>query len=556
MVIYFLLQIKKKIIFEMSYKRKVTIKDFRENLKKAIDNYKHNLQFLSQNPVEFEEIKEILGNDYREWIFFYKEYKRLNREKQIIFSKFPKLSYRQLLFIYSIYLEVVFEENTINIKSQLDVIKNLNFFLKRFEKNKITTVESSVIASELIPLISEVNRILQELENFQFMALLYADGDLNNKSKYSNILNQSSYKNYEKKMYIDSVCDNKNKVYDTFTDDDFIDLYLTCIKDKLDSDFQFLKIDLVKKEICSYLYVFKSFDNWEQVFPSELNIIAKNEDKKIVINNLFYFRRIKYDKLISELKIMYSKLKNFGLNFSDTYLEPFLVNLNSVDFNKDKLDYIFFRIDDYVYSNSRYLCPIKDLPFDDFLFSYFWKTSDIKEKKKFSNNFEGIVFNIFNEKKYGFIAKKNIEYKIHNKSYEIDLLAYDAKTIVIGEVKSTDDNYWFSSIKRNETNNLNGKAKNQLQRMKQHLDNIEILNQIGLTQEDLIKKEVVFMIISTTFDGVGQVEGCVSVNIFLLDLLLSEYIKNNNTINQIYKKILNKINYSATLEKEFKVILE
>jgi hypothetical protein len=539
-----------KLIKEETMKKNnkfVIVEDFRNNFALAKETYKSNMQFIWQNPIELNEIKNILCPDYAFWIRLYNDKKKIEKEIKHQFNKLPKFSYDQLVFFYSLYIGCSIhdtDESLTKKYSKEDYLVSFNNFIKKFPKYKIIDYNNEDLSAfYILPQISIINKNLIDYENFSFMCNLYANGGLvenqNQKRKY--VLYQKEFKIFEKKQYIKEIEIVNKKNYKDFEIQDMFDLYLTIVKDKYDWDFQFIKNNYVICVLSAYDILYDIFLKLEKVRPKDLLITSKIKEEDVVYDLMDNLKRIKYIDLKSELNELFGELPGFN----EFYVDSLIGVLGTAKYNSSKLAYPFFKIKEYIYMNFECFPSLSDIFFEDYLFSWLWENSDEKERKRYSDIFENMVYHIFIDEAYNFSAQKNSKYEIDNKTYEIDILAKKENTIIICEIKSTDPNNSFSLIEKNIRNCIKGKARKQLHRMKTDFENPEVLKQLNISKEEYENKEFVYMIISTTFDGIGQTDDIVSANLFLLDLILSENNNSNITIKEAYKKILRNIKYAA-----------
>ena len=534
--------------------RYVTVDDFKNNPNLAIEKYKSNLQFIYQNPIKLIEIKTIIGHEYGIWTKLYNDNIKIKKELKQQFNKLPNFSYEQLLFFYSLFISCgINTDKSIQKKYiEKDFLYNLNNFLKKIPKNKITDWHNKKLSAiEILSQFSEINKILSDLENFTFMCNVYANGGLvdNSTNNEEYVLYQKEFMSYENKMYIEELERINNKEYKDFEYQELSSLILTIIKYKYDEDFQFIKTNYIEYTCGLYYIINNSFTSFEEISPHSFLITSNINCENEIYNNLDSLKRLKYKDLKTKINSTFSSFSNFR----EDYIDLFIGKLGTSEFNISKQFYPLFKIGEYVYINSDCFPAIKDPSFADYLFSLFWKNSNEQERKRYSTIFEDMVYHVFIDNSYNFSAEKNVKYSIDNKIYEIDVIARNEKTIIICEVKSTDTNYYFSEIEKNIRNTINGKAKNQLNRMKKDFKNQEVLKQINISKEDFEKKEIVYMIVSPGFDGVGQVDGIVSVNLYLLDFILTDNISSNIKIKESYENNLEKILFAAKNGLEYKI---
>lgn len=532
----------------------VNVDDFKNNPNFAIEKYKSNLQFIYQNPIQLIEIKTIVGHEYEIWIKLYNDNIKIKKEVKQQFNKLPNFSYEQLLFFYSLFISCcIYTDKSIQKKYvEKDFLYNLNYFLKRIPKNKITEYNNEkLLATEILPQFSEINKNLSDLENFTFMCNVYANGVLLNKSNNNEkyVLYQKEFMSYENNMYIEELEIINNKEYKDFEYLELYNLILTIIKNKYDWDFKCINTNYIEYNFGLFFYIINSFTSFEEISPHSLLITSNIDCENEIYNNLDNLKRIKYKDLKTKINSTFSSFSNFR----EDNIDLLIGKLGTSEFNTSKQFYPLFKIEEYVYINSECFPAITDPSFADYLFSLFWKNSNVQERKNYSTIFEDMVYKVFKDKAYNFSAEKNVKYSIDNKIYEIDVIARNEKTIIICEVKSTDTNYYFSEIEKNIRNTVNGKAKHQLHRMKKDFNNQEVLKQINISKDDFEKKEIVYMIVSPGFDGVGQVDGIVSVNLFLLDFILSDNISSNIKIKESYENNLKKILFAAKNGLEYKI---
>ncbi|HCS37087.1 MAG TPA: hypothetical protein DIW48_10500 [Sphaerochaeta sp.] len=189
----------------------------------------------------------------------------------------------------------------------------------------------------------------------------------------------------------------------------------------------------------------------------------------------------------------------------------------------------------------------------DHIFSDYWMKASKREHKTFSDKYEQTIAHILSDAAYGFAARAGVKYTIGENPYDIDIVAIDASSIIFGEIKTTNIRNDYPAIKNYINTRLNGKASSQLSRLKQHLEDPNVLQQIGITKNDLLKKNVCFMIFSTTPDGIGQSDEFLSVNLFLLELMLGAYKKAGVSLRKAYEGIIEDMTLSGLNGRHYPV---
>jgi hypothetical protein len=330
---------------------------------------------------------------------------------------------------------------------------------------------------------------------------------------------QGAFLRYQIQMYVDSYKKQKGLGIDQELNClNWADITQIMLKDSIDPNQEFFTLGKINQEVIPYYYIRDSMIGiWESFPENELCEILKPIDGSINDTLKNNFLRISCKILKSELDKLIGGLKMNGFVIGNEPLQTVLTTLDSPGFGKTALSYPFFKIGDYVYTNKRWLYTIN---MADHIFSDYWVKASKREQKTFSDKYEQTIAHILSNEAYGFVAKGGVRYKIEETPYDIDIVASDASTIIFGEIKITNIKDDYPAIINNINNKLNGKASSQLTRLKQHLKDPDVLQQIGITKNDLLIKEVCYMIFSMTPDGIGQSDEFLSVNLFLLELML------------------------------------
>ncbi len=513
----------------------VSTNDFEKDIEMAKSKYIQMAQFIKQNPKKIESIRDLIGIEFDAWLFIYETRKDLlkkreNQLKTICINN----SIKDIFIAYSNYVKT-YLVNTPPPR----VFVYVNTFIKdvmRYNK-KNYSLRMINDSSSLLECIKKEEETFAELNSLQDKINLYVD-------------NEVSYEIfYEKKFFITE--DNLKKLKFLYKGQEFLlraelnkyedylraqvwhldesqpldfnnraSLASTMIKDRFDPQYKFLTKDYIYKEVAFYYFLIDSF------FP----VIEKIQK----INNSYNddLIRFEYSQLLSFFKIFMDMNKvNSSLNKNP--LQTLLIDLDNYKEDNSLLNYAFFKIGDTVYTNKRMLYNIN---MADHLFTHYWMKADIQEKRNFSANHEKVMTKFLTD--YKFKAKCNVKYRKDNQQYEIDIIAKDERSIIFCEIKTTNvkDNYY--DIKKNIKGNL-CKAIYQLSRLKQHINDLEVQNQLDLSKNEISEKEIFYVIYSMTPDGVGQIDDFPYLNFYLFDILLQNYCTDQNlTLKQAYNDIL------------------
>jgi hypothetical protein len=531
----------------------VTIKDFETSFDDAKAKYLYNLQFKKQNPKEISSIKNLIGPEYEVWVLIYNLRDTLIKKKEIAYKKITKFDYNEILLGYSGYIEPIKDKTTAQLFLDVnDFLRNVKYY-----KNKQKTQQINEYRMvDLIEIISLAEKYRLLLHLFEMNISLYAYGNLpyeiflknnlDNFFKFHKNLNaleilydQEVVLKSEIAMYYDierkinPLLETKKSSY-IFN----ANIAATMVNDRYDSEYKFITTKRIYSEVgCYYFLKDICFDHWEKG-------LIKNNDN---------FRRISCSKFYSSIEEFKLTHLLIGEAIEEDPLQTFLMDLNN-NINKqknNKLNYAFFKFNNYIYTNRKWLDEIN---MGDHLFSYFWANASKEEQKKFSDNYELFVSKILGDS-YSFNSRNSVKYKKDGCVFEIDIVAEDENTIIFGEIKTTNVKEYYSSIIDNIKRNLNGKATNQLTRLKKHLNDLNVLNQIKITEESIKNKNLFFVIFSMTPDGIGQTNTFISVNLFLLEQMLCIYLEENKniTLEQSYEICLKKIKMCAKEGIKYKV---
>lgn len=486
--------------------------------------------------------------------------KQLLQKQKSIFKMFSCLSFEEILYAYSYYVEsrVRSGEKPHTFQHGNGVFLAVNEFLK-----KIHTYRSQENQSEPKPSLQtvyewilEADDVLTRIRTGQYKKEEPDITPVNQVNQISSFPDDSPYKkfvlqqqetflNYEIRMYVDAYKRKTNMRIDQEPGGiGWADITQTMIKDRIDPHLEFITLGRINQEVIPYYYIRDSMiGNWESFPENELSETWRQIDRRTLETLKNNFLRVSCKSLKADLGDLIHLLKLEGFKIGNEPLQTLLTTLDSSDFDKTALGVPFFQIGDYVYTNKLWLYKIN---MADHIFSYYWMKASKREHKTFSDKYEQTIAHLLSDAAYGFAARAGVKYTIGENPYDIDIVAIDASTIIFGEIKTTNVKNDYPSIKYNINHRLNGKASSQLNRLKQHLEDPNVLQQIGITKNDLLTKDVCFMIFSTTPDGIGQSDEFLSVNLFLLELMLGEYKQAGVSLRKAYEGIIEDITVSGS----------
>ena len=465
--------------------------------------------------------------------------KQLLQKEKSIFRMFSCLSYEEILYAYSYYIElrICTKEEPRTFQSENGVFLAVNEFLKKIHeyRRQEEPSDSKPSLQTVIEWILEAEDVLIHIRTGQ-----YKKGETDSDDRlYKKLVfqQQEAFLRYETLMYVDA-CNKKNNmgINSELGGIDWACITETMIKDRIDPQLEFITLGRINQEVIPYYYIRDSMIGIWSSFPeNELCETLRPIDRSIHEKVKYNFLRISCKLLKAELGKLINLLKLEGFEIGNEPLQTLLTNLDSPDFNKTASSFPFFQIGDYVYTNKRWLYRIN---FADHIFSDFWMNASKSEQKTFSDKYEQTIANILGNEANGFAARGGVRYKIEETPYDIDIVAIDASTIIFGEIKTTNIKNDYPSIIYNIDNRLNGKASSQLRRLKQHLKDPNALQQIGITKNDMSTKEIVYMIFSMTPDGIGQSDEFLSVNLFLLELMIGEHKNTGVSLSKAYDGLI------------------
>lgn len=633
----------------------VTVEDFKENKEKAIRNYITQKQFYYENPINISEVKDLIGDNYRIWMMIYKDRNILKMRKKEYNDYLKGYSFSEILLAYSFVIEkndkAYLDFNYLNIVGLDLIIKNIKFSSKSNNIEKGTIFQCHFMLEQYL-------FILNAFDVFDVVVDLYIQDRLNlskiddsilfeivwgNDSEklflcisvlFSEERGSTKYKEVEKR--IDYLIQNKrkdvnfllrkenyNKDYKqnvllklqenyikkkinfqkNFMQYDKIDdlivknflLFYVYIKNDFDNTDNFITSKFIIKEILSFYFIkYQHFNLWEDVPLNEFNYFVDRIPEDRLKSLKKHYRRIKYNTLIKNIKIFFSKIYNslnnneyclkyfdytlnkeslldkniFKLNPNDQLLETLLICFDNNKISSVPQNYYqFIKIGEYVYSNELWL---GEQNLKDHLVSYLWnkeyKEKSIQNKNNYPSYFEERIENIFKaiktkSQKPIFKLKKNIEYEISEAKGEIDIIAEGEKVIVFCEVKSSYVRNSYNYVIDNVNNKLNGKASSQLNRLKENINNLNLLEQLDLSLDKINSKEIFYLIVTNTPDFLGQSNKFPICDEILLREVLKRYMYKNmdlsfeDSYKFVYKILVDDLlETSCKREKDYELI--
>jgi len=378
---------------------------------------------------------------------------------------------------------------------------------------------------------------------------------------------------------------NFQKKFMQYDNDDLIIknflLFYTYIKNDFDNTDTFIISKFITKEILSFYFIkYQHFDLWEEIPLNEFNHFVDTIPKDRLKPIKKHYRRIKYESLIQNIKLFFSKIYNsinnkeycleyfdytlnevslldkniFKLNSNDQLLETLLICFDKNNTSSVRQNYYqFIKIGEYVYSNKLWL---GEQNLKDHLISYLWNKEynrkGIQNKNNYPTYFEERIQNKFKEintksQKTIFELKKNIEYEISDAKGEIDIIAEGEKVIVFCEVKSSYVRNSYDYVINNVNSKLNGKATSQLNRLKENINNLNLLQQLDLSIDLINTKEIFYLIVTNTPDFLGQSNDFPICDEVLLGSVLYRYMYKNMDLSfdasykLVYKSLVDEL---------------
>lgn len=485
--------------------------------------------------------------------------KQLLQKEKSIFKRFSCLSFEEILYAYSYYLELRVRsgEKPHTFQHRNGVYLAVNEFLKKIhtyrsqenrsdDKPSLQTVYEWILEADDVLTRLRTGRYKKDELDTTPVNQVNQIPSFSDDSPYKKIVfqHQEDFLRYEFEMFVDFYKEKTNMSKDQEPGGiGWAEITQTMIKDRIDPHLEFITLGRINQEVIPYYYIRDSMiGNWESFPENELSETWRQIDRSIHKTLRNNFLRISCKSLKAKLSERIYLLKLEGFEIGNEPLQTLLTTLDSPDFDKAASGVPFFQIGDTVYTNKRWLYRIN---MADHIFSDYWMKASKREHKTFSDKYEQTIAHILSDAAYGFAARAGVRYKIEETPYEIDIVAIDASTIIFGEIKTTNIKNDYPSIKYNINNRLNGKASSQLCRLKQHLEDPNMLQQIGITKNDLLTKDVCFMIFSTTPDGIGQSDEFMSVNLFLLELMLGAYKKAGVSLRKAYEGFIKNMTLSG-----------
>jgi len=447
--------------------------------------------------------------------------KQLLQKEKSIFRRFSCLSFEEILYAYSYYLELRVRsgEKPHMFQNGNGIFLAVNEFLKKIHKYR-----SQENHSDTKPSLQIVYEWILEAEGVQNLIRTgpYEKGETDTENIFDNIHVlplQDALPSWEFRIYVDYYKEQCNIGTDHQLDAiDWAGITRIMVENRIDPHLEFITLKKINQEVIPYYHIRDNMIGKWSFFPeNELGETWKPIDWSIheTLKNNFF--RVPYESLKVELDKLIKHFKKDGVEIGDEPLQTLLITLDSPNSIKTASGFPFFQIGDYVYTNKRWLYRIN---MADHIFSDYWMKASKREQKTFSDKYEHAIAHLLSTEANGFAARSGVRYKKEETLYDIDIVASDASTIIFGEVKTTNIKDDYPSIMSNIKNRLNGKASSQLRRLKQHLEDPNVLQQIGIPKNDMSTKEVCFMILSMTPDGIGQSNEFFSVNQFLLERML------------------------------------
>lgn len=470
--------------------------------------------------------------------------KQLLQKEKSIFRRFSCLSFEEILYAYSYYLElrVRSEEKPHMSQNANGIYLAVNEFLKKIHEYRSQENQSNPKPSlqQVYDWLLEAEGVLNRIRIGQ-----YKKGEMDTDDKLKNIhvlKLQETLIDFENKMYVGGYKEHRNiGENQELSVMDRAEITRGMVEERIDPNLEFITLKRINQEVIPYFYIRDCMiGSWESFPENALSETWTPVDSSIHKTLKKNFLRIPCKSLKAELDKLINQLKEDGIEIGDEPLQTLLTTLDSPELKKTASSFAFFQIGDYIYTNKRWLHGIN---MADHIFTDYWIKASKSEQKTFSDKYEQSIVHLLSTEDNGFAARSGVKYRKEGALYDIDIVACDASTIIFGEVKTTNIKDDYPAIISNIKNKLNGKASSQLRRLKQHLEDPEMLQQIGIQSNDMSTKEVCFMIFSMTPDGIGQSDEFLSVNRFLLEWMLNVRKENGVSLREAYDGLIKQMTY-------------